>query len=253
MFEFTPTMMMDKLMRFFYCVFCFAFLMASVQADDAVQNEMHPEAFVKRSYVPTYAEIILARSTGRPYVRPQVIEEPQKVVEAPKPSPIPTFSPKITEPISPSKEAVSKDAFSTPNTIPGLESEILKRIKQYDIYIRHYSRIHELDPNLVRAMIYVESAGDPNAVSVDGAMGLMQLMPGTADDMGVKSPHEPAQNIFGGTRYMSRMMERFGSLDLALWAYNAGPELVKRKRLPLETRRYIPKVLRIKRQLDEGL
>jgi soluble lytic murein transglycosylase-like protein len=48
-------------------------------------------------------------------------------------------------------------------------------------------------------------------------------------------------------------MDRFGSLDLALWAYNAGPELVKRKRLPLETRRYIPKVMRIKRQLDEGI
>ena len=130
----------------------------------------------------------------------------------------------------------------------------MARLKPYDIYIRHYSRIHDLDPNLVRAVIYVESGGDPDAVSTDGAIGLMQLMAGTADDMGVKSPQEPAQNIFGGTRYLSRLVERFGSLELALWAYNAGPERVKRKQLPLETRRYIPNVMRLKQRLDkEGI
>jgi soluble lytic murein transglycosylase-like protein len=112
--------------------------------------------------------------------------------------------------------------------------------------------MNEIDPNLTRAMIYVESAGDPQAVSHKGARGLMQLMPATASDMGVSNPLDPAQNIFGGTRYIQSLVKRFGSVDLALWAYNAGPELVKRKKLPSETRRYIPEVIRIKKILDRG-
>jgi soluble lytic murein transglycosylase-like protein len=109
-----------------------------------------------------------------------------------------------------------------------------------------------MDPNLTRAVIYVESAGDKKAVSSQGAMGLMQLMPDTATDMGVENAFDPAQNIFGGTRYLSRMIDQFGSLDLALWAYNAGPEAVKRKRLPSQTRHYIPNVIRVKRLLDNS-
>jgi soluble lytic murein transglycosylase-like protein len=218
---------MGKQMRLFFFLICFVFLNTSIPADNVPDTQKQPDAFVKRSYTPTFAQLILARSTGRPYIA----------------SPL----------VASSKTVLSKPLFSGPLPVSGLQSAILDKLKPYDIYIRHYSRIHDLDPNLVRAVIYVESAGDPNAVSVDGAMGLMQLMPATAGDMGVKSPHEPAQNIFGGTRYLSRLMDRFGSLDLALWAYNAGPELVKRKRLPLETRRYIPKVMRIKRQLDEGI
>lgn len=117
--------------------------------------------------------------------------------------------------------------------------------------LRHYSRLHNVDPNLTRAIIYVESAGLIDARSHKGAHGLMQLMPGTAAEMGVVNSLDPTQNIFGGTRYLSRMLERFGQVDLALWAYNAGPESVKRKRLPLETRRYIPKVIGVKRLLDQ--
>ena len=108
-----------------------------------------------------------------------------------------------------------------------------------------------LDPNLVRAVIYVESAGDKNAVSNKGAEGLMQLMPGTASDIGVSNSFDPAQNIYGGTRYLGTMLKRFKRVDLALWGYNAGPGSVKSKRLPLETKRYIPNVLRIKAILDE--
>ncbi|MBT3603123.1 MAG: lytic transglycosylase domain-containing protein [Candidatus Latescibacteria bacterium] len=239
-------------MRLFFLLGCFAFLTVSVQAENTSKPEVHPDAFVKRSYTPTFAQLILARSTGRPYMA-QPIEAPQ-VIEAPEALPASIPSPTRNTPVKPSKAVLSKPAFSGSPGVSQMASSILKNIEQYDVYIRHYSRIHNLDPNLVRAVIYVESAGDPDAVSVDGAMGLMQLMPATASDMGVKRPHDPAQNIFGGTRYLSRLVERFGSLDLALWAYNAGPELVKRKKLPLETRRYIPKVMRIKHQLEkEGI
>jgi soluble lytic murein transglycosylase-like protein len=243
-------------MRSFLLLGCFACLSLSVSAEETEKKVIHPDAFVKRSYTPTFAQLILARSTGRPYMA-QPVETPQEI-EAPEslsaPTPSLSPSPAVQAPVKPKKAVLSKPLLSNVPRVSHLHSGILKNIKQYDVYIRHYSRIHDLDANLVRAVIYVESAGDPEAVSVDGAMGLMQLMPATASDMGVKRPHDPAQNIFGGTRYLSRLMERFGSLDLALWAYNAGPELVKRKKLPLETRRYIPKVMRIKRQLEkEGI
>jgi hypothetical protein len=233
-------------MRVFF--FLLSFLNASIYAEDAV-TEMHPDAFAKRSYTPTFAQMILARSTGRPYVVPELEDVPVREIQDPLPQPTSTLP--ISPSLEPSPKTVLKPAIADESSMSGFGSDIMQKIKQYDIYIRHYSRIHELDPNLVRAVIYVESAGDPEAVSVAGAMGLMQLMPDTASDMGVRSPHDPAQNIFGGTRYLKRLLEQFGSPDLALWAYNAGPELVKRKQLPLETRRYIPKVMRIKNLLDQ--
>jgi len=107
-----------------------------------------------------------------------------------------------------------------------------------------------LEPNLVRAVIYVESAGRPRAVSSEGAQGLMQLMPPTAREMGVSNPFDPAQSIFGGSRYLGELLSRFGRLDLALWAYNAGPTAVNSGRLPSETRRFIPEILRVKSILD---
>ena len=140
------------------------------------------------------------------------------------------------------------------NPAPGLSNAILDRISEYDPIIRTYSKMNGLEPNLVKAVIYVESAGDRDAVSYKGAEGLMQLMPGTASDIGVSNSFDPAQNIYGGTRYLSTLLKQFKRIDLALWGYNAGPESVKRNRLPLQTKLYIPNVLRIKSILDgEGV
>ncbi|MGV8475861.1 lytic transglycosylase domain-containing protein, partial [Pseudomonas aeruginosa] len=72
-----------------------------------------------------------------------------------------------------------------------------------------------------------ESRGDPNAVSPKGARGLGQLMPATAAELGV-DPTDPRQNIFGTARYLSQQLDRFGSVPLALAAYNAGPGTVER-------------------------
>lgn len=103
----------------------------------------------------------------------------------------------------------------------------------------------ELDPRLVRAVVQVESGYNPRALSRKGAMGLMQLMPDTAREMGVEDPWDPEQNVRGGTAYLRRMIDRFGDLDVALAAYNAGPEAVTRySGVPPyeETRSYVRRV-----------
>ncbi len=113
--------------------------------------------------------------------------------------------------------------------------------------IDKYARQHNLDPKLVRRLIEVESNFDPSCISSKGAMGLMQLMPETAQELGVENPFDPEQNISGGTRYLAQMIERAGgNLAHALAAYNAGPTTVRDYGgIPPypETRNYIKKIL----------
>jgi soluble lytic murein transglycosylase len=121
--------------------------------------------------------------------------------------------------------------------------------RSYDPAIKRASRHHGVSPALVKAVIAAESGFDSQAVSTKGAQGLMQLMPGTARDLGVDDALDPWQNIDGGTRYLGKMIERFpGELALAVAAYNAGPEAVTRHRgVPPydETRSYVERVLRL--------
>ena len=138
------------------------------------------------------------------------------------------------------KEPVSKGSRET-NTI-------LKHIEKY-------AKVNDLDPLLVEAVARVESALDASACSSAGAMGVMQLMPGTAKDMGVKDPYDPEENIRGGSKYLRMMLTQFKKTDLALAAYNAGPNTVKfYKGIPPypETRRYVPTVLRELARLREA-
>jgi soluble lytic murein transglycosylase-like protein len=119
------------------------------------------------------------------------------------------------------------------------------------------SHREHLDPDLVRAVIRAESNWSPRAVSRAGAMGLMQLMPGTARSLGVSRPFDPAENIRGGVMYLRAQLERFGRLDLALAAYNAGPEAVEKYGgIPpyRETRDYVRRIMReYGRSADTGI
>lgn len=100
---------------------------------------------------------------------------------------------------------------------------------QYDESIREHASKNGLSPDLVRAVIQVESAFNPNAVSAKGAMGLMQLMPATATEYGVRDPFHPEQNIGAGTAYLKRLLGRYNNkIELALAAYNAGPGNVEK-------------------------
>jgi soluble lytic murein transglycosylase-like protein len=101
-------------------------------------------------------------------------------------------------------------------------------IKEFSGIIRQASKRFGIDAHFIRAIIKVESGFDHKATSSKGAQGLMQLMPGTADDMAVEDPFDPEENIFGGTRYFSLLLKRFkNDKILALAAYNAGPEAVE--------------------------
>lgn len=117
---------------------------------------------------------------------------------------------------------------------------------QYSDIILSASQKYNIHPSIIAAVIHAESNFNPNAISSAGAQGLMQLMPATARSLGVTDSFDPYQNIMGGTQYLSQQIQRFGSLDLGLAAYNAGPGAVEQYNgVPpyQETQNYIARVL----------
>lgn len=122
---------------------------------------------------------------------------------------------------------------------------------QWDEIIDHCSRISGLDPRLISAVIKVESNNNPQAISPKGAQGLMQLMPATQAYLGVTDPFDPQANVQAGSMYLQEQLATFGSVELALAAYNAGPGNVHRYGgIPPfnETRNFIRRVLDIYQQ-----
>lgn len=119
-------------------------------------------------------------------------------------------------------------------------------MNQYDKLLLASAERYGVDPTIARKVIGTESSWNPNAVSPKGAMGLGQLMPGTARDMGVTDPFDPAQNVDGSMKYLSQQIKKYG-LQGGLAAYNAGPGRYERSggdlsKLPQETQQYVSKV-----------
>jgi soluble lytic murein transglycosylase-like protein len=131
----------------------------------------------------------------------------------------------------------------------------LARSTDYDAAITRAAGAANVHPELVRAVIVVESGFNPRAISRRGAVGLMQLLPTTARRYGAFNAFDPEQNIRAGARYLADLIARFGSenLELVLAAYNAGEEAVERygRHIPpyKETRAYVPNVLKMYRAL----
>lgn len=141
------------------------------------------------------------------------------------------------------KDVRITDVYETPTHIRRVGGATSSTLEQH--FAAAGAR-YGLDPALLRAVATVESGLDPNAASGAGAQGLMQLMPGTAAELGVTNPFDPAQAVDGGARYLRAQLDRFGSVEVALAAYNAGPGAVQQAGgIPpfTETQNYVRRVL----------
>ena len=146
------------------------------------------------------------------------------------------------------------DSIPDPSPVPAAESpaisETVSAPTQSEIHemLAHSGAAHHIDTDLLASVIKAESGGHIRAVSRTGAQGLMQLMPGTATDMGVQDAFRPEQNIAGGTAYLDELLTRYrDNIALALAAYNAGPAAVDRFHgVPpyRETQEYVARVIR---------
>lgn len=137
--------------------------------------------------------------------------------------------------------AIEPEEIFEPSTEPLTDKTPFQKL------IRDAASRYNLDPTLIHSVIAIESNFDPNAVSRKNARGLMQLMPRTAELMGVKDSFDPGQNIDGGSHYLSDLMKKYkNDITLALAAYNAGPGSVDRygRRVPpyLETMKYVQRI-----------
>lgn len=154
--------------------------------------------------------------------------------------------------MDPSEFRIQRPLTSQPSGRGIPERERMASVRRYDRIVESAAKHYDVDPDLVRAMIRAESSGIPTAASPAGAVGLMQIIPDTARELGLRVDDEidervdPGKNIWAGTRYIAQLLKRYdGDWDKAIAAYNAGPGAVdKYGGIPPfeETRVYVPRV-----------
>jgi soluble lytic murein transglycosylase-like protein len=146
-----------------------------------------------------------------------------------------------------SADSVKSYAVPKAASVRATRFAALERSRQYDELIAEHARLNRVRTDLVRAVMQVESAFNPNATSPKGAMGLMQLMPATARQYGVINPYNPAENVRAGVAYLRELLDRYqDNEELALAAYNAGPGAVDKHGQTVppyrETRNYVAQI-----------
>jgi soluble lytic murein transglycosylase-like protein len=148
--------------------------------------------------------------------------------------------------------APSVKSYAVPkaDTVRATRYAAVDRGRQYDDVIFEHAKIHNVRADLVRAVVQVESAFNPRAISRVGAMGLMQLMPATAREFGVLNAFDPVENIRAGVAYLRQLLDRYSNNEeLALAAYNAGPKAVDKHNQTVppyrETRNYVKQISNI--------
>jgi soluble lytic murein transglycosylase-like protein len=155
--------------------------------------------------------------------------------------------------LSPHSAKPAKAKITTSATYRAVPAEVIHEAaalrpddNKFEPIVQEAAQRHGLDPDLIRAVMRFESAYDPSAVSPAGAVGLMQLTPDVAAELGVEDLFDPRQNIMAGARYLRELLDRHhGQVDLALASYNAGPAAVDRYHAvpPFpETRRYVKNI-----------
>lgn len=188
--------------------------------------------FISNSKGMGIANIIYKRMTGEDL--PQIVRIPRKATAINK-------TENNENNTSPAVSVKKKDSVPV---MPGKSA--LKRLEQYNDIISEASAKYGVNENIIKSVILTESAAKENAISKAKAKGLMQLMDFTAKDMGVKNVWDPRENIMGGTKYLSQLIEKYnGNLEFALAAYNAGPGNVnKYNGIPPfeETQNYVRRV-----------
>lgn len=151
-------------------------------------------------------------------------------------------------PMEPATQHVATEKLDKPPVSPSMA--------KYYHHVREAADEYGLEPELIYAVMEQESGGNSKAVSSAGAKGLMQLMDTTAADLGVNDSFNPRQNIMGGAKYLREQIDRFGNLDTALAAYNAGPSAVNRYGgVPpyKETQKYVKNVSAIYKRIKEAV
>ncbi len=201
------------------------------------------------------ARALFTKSHFRPQPRPTRTEAKNGVSQRfPGPPIKPAPSDTRPGPDQKIKAIITRDSIEKPLNKTHPQPAVLNDQKIIEQNVQKAAAKYDLPPALIKAVIRAESNFQVDAVSSAGAQGLMQLMPATAEELGVDNPFDIKQNIEGGTRYLRKMLDRFGgSLRKALAAYNAGPATVLKYngRVPYpETRQYIKRVLRFSGQMS---
>ena len=185
------------------------------------------------------------------------VDEHGKVIYVNRDSPAPRNGSTISSPSAgPQASSAVSGASLASSTLETSGSLVNASEERLDRIVRAAAERHKVDPALVKAVISTESGWNARAISSKGAVGLMQLIPGTAQRFGVGNRFDPAQNVEGGTMYLRTLLDRYnGDLTKSLAAYNAGEGAVDRNggvpQIP-ETQKYVQKVTDAYFQPDSG-